>query len=412
VALLARKRLSICGVVQGVGFRPFVWRRASSLGLTGWVENDSHGVTVEVQGPADRVQEFLDGFAAAAPPLAVVERVTAADLLVEENVPARFMILESLSLPGTATSLPADIATCDDCLAEIRDPENRRYRYPFTNCTSCGPRFTMITGLPYDRPQTTMRGFAMCPQCSAEYADPADRRFHAQPNACPRCGPAVWLAGQTADKDAAAASGDAAVRAVQDLLRSGKIVAIKGVGGFHLACESLRLGARIRQLASAYPDPRLLHLSNKQPDITKLGYRVAPGRRRLAQAAGGGKFGIACSRGRMVFLRGWISVSRVITMCGRILLIVLLCTPVLGGCGAIQGPDAAADGWLTRVRRQIAQAGREIQADLDFHENEGLEDFAPNALQQVRAMRSDINGASGITRERFADNNVVQDPRK
>ena len=238
MALLARKRLSICGVVQGVGFRPFVWRRASSLGLTGWVENDSHGVTVEVQGPADRVQAFLDGFAAATPPLAVVERVTVADLSVEGNVPARFMILESLPLPGTATSLPADIATCDDCLAEIRDPENRRYRYPFTNCTNCGPRFTMITGLPYDRPQTTMRGFAMCPQCSAEYADPADRRFHAQPNACPRCGPAVWLAGQTADKDAAVASGDAAVRAVQDLLRSGKIVAIKGVGGFHLACDA------------------------------------------------------------------------------------------------------------------------------------------------------------------------------
>jgi len=238
VALLARKRLSICGVVQGVGFRPFVWRRASSLGLTGWVENDSHGVTVEVQGPADRVQEFLDGFAAAAPPLAVVERVTAADLLVEENVPARFMILESLSLPGTATSLPADIATCDDCLAEIRDPENRRYRYPFTNCTNCGPRFTMITGLPYDRPQTTMRGFAMCPQCIAEYSDPADRRFHAQPNACPTCGPAVWLAVRAAGNNGAVASGDAAVRAVQDLLRSGKIVAIKGVGGFHLACDA------------------------------------------------------------------------------------------------------------------------------------------------------------------------------
>jgi len=246
VALLARKRLSICGVVQGVGFRPFVWRRASSLGLTGWVENDSHGVTVEVQGPADCVQAFLGGFTAATPPLAVVERVTVADLSVEENPPARFMILESLSLPGTATSLPADIATCDDCLAEIRDPENRRYRYPFTNCTNCGPRFTMITGLPYDRPQTTMRGFAMCPQCAGEYADPADRRFHAQPNACPTCGPAVWLAMQTADndvrkdagKDAAVASGDAAIRAVKELLRSGKIVAIKGVGGFHLACDA------------------------------------------------------------------------------------------------------------------------------------------------------------------------------
>ena len=153
------------------------------------------------------------------------------------------MILESLSLPGTATSLPADVATCDDCLAEIRDPGNHRYRYPFTNCTNCGPRFTMITGLPYDRPQTTMRGFAMCPQCAAEYSDPADRRFHAQPKACPTCGPAVWLAVRAAGKNGAVASGDAAVRAVQDLLRSGKIVAIKGVGGFHLACDATNVRA-------------------------------------------------------------------------------------------------------------------------------------------------------------------------
>ncbi len=241
MASLTRKRLSISGVVQGVGFRPFVWRRASSFGLTGWVENDSAGVTAEVQGPVDRVEAFLDGFAAAAPPLAVVERVTVLDGAiveadVEAAVPPRFIILESIARPGPTTSLPADIATCEDCLAEIRDPGNRRFRYPFTNCTNCGPRFTVITGLPYDRPQTTMRGFAMCSQCAAEYDDPADRRFHAQPNACPACGPSVWLVGRDADR---IAEGDAAVVAVKLLLRAGSIVAIKGVGGFHLVCAAM-----------------------------------------------------------------------------------------------------------------------------------------------------------------------------
>ncbi len=244
MASFTRKRLSISGVVQGVGFRPFVWRRASGLGLTGWVENDSAGVTAEVQGPADRVRAFLDGFAAAAPPLALVERVTVVDVavvdldldaLADTAAPPRFLILESITRPGTTTSLPADIATCEDCLADIRDPGNRRFRYPFTNCTNCGPRFTVIAGLPYDRPQTTMRGFSMCAQCAAEYADPADRRFHAQPNACPACGPSVWLSGGDADR---IAEGDAAVVAVRLLLRAGSVVAIKGVGGFHLVCDA------------------------------------------------------------------------------------------------------------------------------------------------------------------------------
>ena len=247
MALLTRTRVSISGVVQGVGFRPFVWRRASGLGLVGWVENDSHGVTAEVQGPVDRVAAFLDDFAAAAPPLAVVTRVTVADIPVDGNAPPRFMILKSQSLAGATTALPADIATCDDCLAEVRSPANRRFRYPFTNCTNCGPRFSMIIDLPYDRPRTTMRGFAMCPQCAAEYADPADRRFHAQPNACPACGPSVWLVGQNAghapEGEAATAVGDAAIRAVQDLLRAGSIVAIKGLGGFHLVCDATSAAA-------------------------------------------------------------------------------------------------------------------------------------------------------------------------
>ena len=235
MASLTRKRLSIRGVVQGVGFRPFVWRRASSMGLAGWVENDSAGVTAEVQGPAEVVQAFVDGFAAAAPPLAVVERLTVSDVPVEAAPPPRFMILESASRPGMTTFLPADIATCADCLTDIRDPGNHRYRYPFTNCTNCGPRFTVISGLPYDRWRTTMCGFAMCPLCAAEYADPADRRFHAQPNACPACGPTVWLTGREGNR---VAEGDAAVIAVKEMLRAGSVVAIKGLGGFHLVCDA------------------------------------------------------------------------------------------------------------------------------------------------------------------------------
>lgn len=232
---LTRKRLSISGVVQGVGFRPSIWRRASGLGLAGWVENDSAGVTAEVQGPADRVNAFLDGFEAAVPPLAVVERMAIADVPVDAEAPRRFMILGSTTLRGATTSPPADIVTCADCLAEMRDPRNRRFRYPFTNCTNCGPRFTVITGLPYDRRLTTMCGFAMCARCAAEYADPADRRFHAQPNACPACGPTVWL---TTRDGSRVVEGDAAVIGARDLLRGGGVVAIKGLGGFHLVCDA------------------------------------------------------------------------------------------------------------------------------------------------------------------------------
>jgi hydrogenase maturation protein HypF len=234
-----RKRLSITGVVQGVGFRPFVWRRATRLGLSGWVENDPAGVTAEVQGPADRVQAFLDGLTEAAPALAVVERVAVEDVAVEdvavEDVAvegaAAFVILASDRGTRPKVAVPPDIATCDACLAELEDPSNRRHHYPFINCTDCGPRFTIITGLPYDRPRTTMREFAMCAACAAEYADPADRRFHAQPNACPRCGPAVWFT-------PAHHESNRAIEAARRALRAGDVLAIKGLGGFHLACDA------------------------------------------------------------------------------------------------------------------------------------------------------------------------------
>lgn len=246
--MLVRKRLTITGVVQGVGFRPFIWRRATALGLSGWVENGSGGVMAEVQGEGDTVAAFIAGLAAAAPPLAVVEQVAS-----EERSPAApeagFAIRASVARPGRSTPLPPDIATCDACHAEVADPADRRHGYPFTNCTDCGPRYTIITDLPYDRATTTMRPFEMCPACAAEYHDPASRRFHAQPNACPACGPTVWLCRSDAvvvERPAARLVGDAAIEVARDLLRAGGILAVKGLGGFHLACDATNAAAVAR----------------------------------------------------------------------------------------------------------------------------------------------------------------------
>ncbi len=246
--MLVRKRLTITGVVQGVGFRPFIWRRATALGLSGWVGNESGGVIAEVQGENDTVAAFITGLAAAAPPLAVVEHVA-----IEDGLPAApeltFEIRASAARPGRSTPLPPDIATCDACRAEVADPADRRHGYPFTNCTDCGPRYTIITDLPYDRTATTMRPFEMCAACAAEYHDPASRRFHAQPNACPACGPTVWLCRSDAvavERTAARLVGDAAIEAARDLLRAGGILAVKGLGGFHLACDATNAAAVAR----------------------------------------------------------------------------------------------------------------------------------------------------------------------
>ena len=186
-----RFRARVEGVVQGVGFRPFVHRLAGELGLDGYVLNDERGVVVEVQGAQELIDAFLVRLRADAPPLAVVERVLAESV---EPAPGRgFRIVESERRGRPAALVSADVATCDDCLRELFDPSDRRYRYPFLNCTNCGPRFTIVTGIPYDRPNTTMAGFVMCDACRAEYEDPADRRFHAQPIACPDCGPSLHL---------------------------------------------------------------------------------------------------------------------------------------------------------------------------------------------------------------------------
>jgi hydrogenase maturation protein HypF len=223
------------GTVQGVGYRPFVYRLAHELGLSGWVLNDERGVLLEAEGAAEAVTALVDRLRAEAPPLADVRGVDAHD--VPPLGDDRFAIVAS-SRSGAATApVTPDTATCADCLAELADPADRRYRYPFLNCTNCGPRFTIVRGIPYDRPTTTMAEFVMCAACEAEYEDPLDRRFHAQPNACPVCGPRARLLERDGRQVAAAAAGDV-VRAAADDLLAGRVLAIKGLGGYHLACRA------------------------------------------------------------------------------------------------------------------------------------------------------------------------------
>jgi hydrogenase maturation protein HypF len=231
-----RIRLRVDGTVQGVGFRPFVYRLAGELQLGGWVRNDGRGVELEIEGPCEAVRAFAERLTAEAPPMARVERVRSEPQPLRGE--RRFWIASS-TRDGRADALVApDAATCGQCLTELRDPGDRRYRYPFINCTNCGPRFTIVRGVPYDRPRTTMRSFQMCAACQSEFEDPRDRRFHAQPNACPQCGPEARLlrAGEASEGAAALTREDDAVAAAAALLREGAIVAVKGLGGYHLAC--------------------------------------------------------------------------------------------------------------------------------------------------------------------------------
>src|ERR1700686_4462981 len=276
-----RMRVRVIGTVQGVGFRPFVYRLAGELALVGWVRNDERGVEAEVEGSAQAIEAFLARLSREAPPMARVERVRSEPAPVQGE--RSFLIAPSVARADALDALVApDAATCSDCLAELLDPGDRRFRYPFVNCTNCGPRFTIVRGVPYDRPLTTMAGFAMCVACRAEYEDPGDRRFHAQPNACPACGPRAWLLGAgteiadalagaapllgsltgdfdpsagaapllgslTGDFDPSAGAAPLLNSRTEDLdpvagaarlLAEGAIVAVKGLGGYHLACRA------------------------------------------------------------------------------------------------------------------------------------------------------------------------------
>ena len=241
------RALQVEGVVQGVGFRPFVWRLATELGLAGRVRNAAGRVEIEAAGSAAALDAFARRLRTDAPPRARVERVTVVPLEpgAAAALPVPFAIDESVSAAGSDRLFPPDIATCDDCLRELFDPADRRYRYPFTNCTNCGPRATIIEELPYDRAQTTMRAFPLCAACRAEYRDPADRRFHAEPVACPACGPRI--AWQPTGAPAPVATEEAALTAAIRALQDGAIVAVKGLGGYHLACDATNESA-VRRL--------------------------------------------------------------------------------------------------------------------------------------------------------------------
>src|SRR6516225_2733894 len=236
-----RLKVIVRGAVQGVGFRPFVFRLASELNLKGWVSNSSQGVFAELEGERDSVQRFLLRLEKEKPPRAVIQSLESSfrDPVGYEG----FEILYSEDEGEKTVLISPDIATCRDCLKDIFDPKNRRFRYPFTNCTNCGPRFSIIESLPYDRGNTSMKRFVMCPDCEREYHDPLDRRFHAQPNACPQCGPQLQLwdenGGPFSEKDDA-------LRTAAEAIRCGKILALKGIGGFQLIVDARNRAAVVR----------------------------------------------------------------------------------------------------------------------------------------------------------------------
>jgi hydrogenase maturation protein HypF len=230
-------RIHVTGVVQGVGFRPFVYALAKRLELFGWVRNTSAGVDLEVDGELEAIKSFERALHEEAPPLAKIDCI---EIEVIQPIGfSEFLIIHSQPLEGAFQPISPDVSICEDCRREMDDPEDRRYRYPFINCTNCGPRFTIIEDIPYDRPKTTMASFELCSHCSDEYHDPLDRRFHAQPVACSDCGPKVWL---EMDGDVIAEAEDA-IQEARRLLKKGKVIAIKGLGGFHLACDATSVEA-------------------------------------------------------------------------------------------------------------------------------------------------------------------------
>jgi hydrogenase maturation protein HypF len=229
---LVGAQIHVTGVVQGVGFRPFVYGLATRLAVNGWVRNTSAGVDIAIDGSPAVLTAFVEALRRQAPPLARIDAVS-----LEEhpcNGFTSFEIVHSQSVPDAFQPIPPDVGICTDCLRELFDPGDRRYLYPFINCTNCGPRFTIIQDIPYDRPNTTMAQFEMCPDCAADYANPLDRRFHAQPIACPKCGPQIWLEAN----GKSLAGREEVLPAARRLLAEGTIIAVKGLGGFHLACDA------------------------------------------------------------------------------------------------------------------------------------------------------------------------------
>ncbi len=237
---IQRKKIEISGIVQGVGFRPFIYRNAVARDLKGFVTNTSKGVEIEIEGETNNIESFIESIKTDAPPQSEITTLKTNN--IEPKDEFEFNIVPSKDQKERSVLITPDIGTCAECRQELFNPEDRRYHYPFINCTNCGPRYTIIKDIPYDRPKTTMAEFTMCRQCQAEYNDPLDRRFHAQPNACPVCGPHVWLSDSFGRK---ITEDNTIERAVQ-LLKEGKILAVKGLGGFHLACDAKNNAAVVR----------------------------------------------------------------------------------------------------------------------------------------------------------------------
>ncbi|WP_326660467.1 carbamoyltransferase HypF [Streptomyces canus] len=275
-----RRRVTVRGVVQGVGFRPYLYGLATELALAGHVTNTPEGVVAEVEGSASAVARFCDLIAAQAPPLARVESVHHRELPPAGGT--AFTILTSRTGGPARTLVSPDSATCADCLAELAAPADRRHRHPFVNCTHCGPRFTIVTGVPYDRANTTMAGFAMCADCAREYADPADRRFHAQPVACPACGPRLRLV-PAQEARLSNVEGADPVTEARTLLKRGAILAVKGLGGYHLACDATNQGAvALLRRRKARGDKPFAVMARTTDDVRHL-VRLNPAERSLLE---------------------------------------------------------------------------------------------------------------------------------
>ena len=271
-----RLRVAIRGAVQGVGFRPFIYQLASELQLAGWVKNSSLGVFVEAEGDREAIEQFLHRLQPEKPPHSFIQSLESSHL--DPVGYEGFEIRESDPSGAKLAFILPDIAVCDDCLREVFDAGNRRYLYPFTNCTHCGPRFSIIESLPYDRTNTSMRLFQMCPKCQSEYEDPRDRRFHAQPNACAECGPHVELWDTTG---ACVSDRDEAIRQTARTIHDGAIVAVKGLGGFHLMVDARSDQAvkRLRELKHREEKPLALMFpsvdaAKSECDISKIEERL------------------------------------------------------------------------------------------------------------------------------------------
>ena len=268
-------RLEINGIVQGVGFRPFVYQLAERLEIKGEVANTSQGVTIQIEGDRSKIDSFLEELVQKCPPLA---RITEIKSYPETVIGFKdFSIVKSKPRAVRSTLIAPDTSLCSECLAELFDPKDRRYLYPFINCTNCGPRYSIISDIPYDRPNTSMKQFQMCKPCQNEYDDPANRRFHAQPNACDRCGPSVSLYDATGNK----IESDYAIEEAARLLKNGYILAVKGLGGFHLAADAendktihtLRKRKRREEkpfALMAYNEEKIKEFAHIQPEESKL----------------------------------------------------------------------------------------------------------------------------------------------